>query len=199
MRNSNAALLLILLVIIIQSCYTSDVCVEEVNAPVNALVRQKNSGEIQDAVLNNWRVSGQGTDSVLTTSQSQIKFFMQPDTASSVYEININDSILSYMYFYYTSSNEYYSDACGFSFEYLIDSVSVQQATDSAMVNFYDTLFIQITDNNGNITGIDTLIDTNRINTYVPRVIDSVHITNRNIQLNSNESNIEIFLRSDFK
>jgi len=200
MKHIRSSVFVLLVVFQLTACVESELCTSKTIAPLNFGFFTIINDDVEAVTLDTFSATGIFqdvlSDSVLIskTNVSGGILFLSPVENKVGYRFNINDSVLVDFSFYYQKKSAYLNDACGFIYEYTLDSVNYEQQTFSrtyTIVNVDTTFFDQ---NQDSITGIDTTFS-DTIITF-NEIVDSVLIIKPKILVEDVENQLEIYLRN---
>lgn len=191
-------------------CVDSTLCTSRTIAPVFFDLRTIEDGEAIDTVFDSLTITGKLNNEPLDTNLidnfnvTNGQLLLAPLENQVIYTFKFNNLIDVDFAFFYQQTAEFLNDACGFIYEYTIDSLKYDQKNFSYTYTIppefiFDTTFKDTTINNVDTILIDQ-IDTTVIEAYdttiqVGEIIDSVIIQNPEILIdNVDEQNIEIYI-----
>ncbi|NBC82747.1 MAG: hypothetical protein GVY19_05135 [Bacteroidetes bacterium] len=189
-------------------CVDSTLCTSRTIAPVYFDFRIVDDGEPADTIIDSLTITGQlnnqlpDTHLIQDVNISSGELVLAPLEREVDYTYWFNNIIRVDFRFYYQQQAEFLNDACGFIYEYTIDSMIYDQINHSATFSIpidtlYDTTFYDTTYNNMDTMLIDTVFTTvltQDTTIHYGKVIDSVVILNPKILIDNVETNLEIYI-----
>lgn len=185
-------------------CVDSTLCTSRTIAPLNFELKTIKNGEAVDTIIDSLVVIGISDNALLDShlinapnvTNGNLK--LAPLENQVTYSFFFHHTIHVDFNFFYQQQAEFLNDACGFIYEYTLDSLTYEQKTFSNTYTIpsettIDTIYNE-TDTT-QIEQIDTVITEAHDTTiqYGP-IIDSVKILNPNITIDAVPNHIEIFI-----